>query len=144
MRFLLVLRAGANQLQTNAHSGAIFSSSESQLHGGAGLGICLIFGLSTPDAGGINPNGEIRCLRSVIGFEFGVVWCVYYNDCIIIRPIFYVFICGFVLDRDFLVFDFLILDLLLDFLDLAPPLSRLRFLLLTEPESEGLMETEPG
>jgi hypothetical protein len=26
----------------------------------------LIFGLSTPDAGGINPNGEIRCLRSVI------------------------------------------------------------------------------
>jgi hypothetical protein len=66
LRFLLVLRAGANQLQTNAHSGAIFSSSESQLHGGAGLGICLIFGLSTPDAGGINPNGEIRCLRSVI------------------------------------------------------------------------------
>ncbi len=63
---------GTNQLQTNAHSGAIFSSSESQLHGGAGLGICLIFGLP---AEGINQNGEIRCLRSAIGLDWiGLDW----------------------------------------------------------------------
>jgi hypothetical protein len=40
-------------LQTNAHSGAMpksFSSSESQLHGGAGLGICLSCILPGPNA----------------------------------------------------------------------------------------------
>jgi hypothetical protein len=54
----------------------------------------LIFSLSTPDAEGINENGEIRRLRSAIGFEFGVVWCVYYNDCIIIRGVFMFLVAG--------------------------------------------------
>jgi hypothetical protein len=64
-RFLLFACLNAWWLQTNAHSGAIpklFSSSESQLHGGAGLGVAFFFAAVK----GTNVNGEIRCLRSVI------------------------------------------------------------------------------
>ena len=53
-----------NELQANAHSGAIpksFSSSESQLHGGACLGVFFVDGIV-----GIIENGEIRCLMSVM------------------------------------------------------------------------------
>jgi len=68
-------------LQTNAHSGAIpksFSSSESQLHGGAGLGVAFFACDGTED--GTNTNGETRCLMSDIWGYF-----VYYNARIIIH-----------------------------------------------------------
>ena len=71
-RFLLVLCEVCEcaRVQMNAHSGAIpksLSSSESQLHRGACLGICLICILRLlPDAEGINLNGETRCLMSVM------------------------------------------------------------------------------
>ena len=59
-----------NELQANAHSGAIpksFSSSESQLHGGAWLGVFFVDGIV-----GIIENGEIRCLMSVMMVGEGV------------------------------------------------------------------------
>ena len=119
-RFLLFLCTVAGEffapLQMNAHSGAMpksFSSSESQLHRGACLGIAFVDEASE----GTNTNGETRCLRSVIVI---VAYIVYYNDCIIIR----VFLC-FYLRVCLSELDFLVLDLLMDFLDLdldlAPP-----------------------
>jgi len=57
----------ANPMQTNAHSGAIpklFSSSESQLHGGACLGDAFFAMLASEE--GTSTNGEIRCLMSVM------------------------------------------------------------------------------
>ena len=82
-RFLLFLCVTAGLLQTNAHSGAIpksFSSSESQLHGGAGLG--TTFFAAAVAVKGTNVNGETRCLRSVIVI---VACVVYYNARIIIH-----------------------------------------------------------
>jgi hypothetical protein len=80
-----------NVLQANAHSGAIpksFSSSESQLHGGACLGVFFVDGIV-----GIIENGEIRCLMSVMMVG---VYIVYYNVRIIIHskclPFMYLFL----------------------------------------------------
>jgi hypothetical protein len=64
----------ANPLQINAHSGAIpksCSSSESQLHGGAGLGVAFFACDGTED--GTNTNGETRCLMSDIGVTLYII-----------------------------------------------------------------------
>jgi hypothetical protein len=75
--FLPLLEEGeedANPLQTNAHSGAIpksFSSSESQLHGGACLGDAFFAMLASE---GTSTNGETRCLMSVMDWIDCVDW----------------------------------------------------------------------
>ena len=70
---------GLIALQTNAHSGAMpksFSSSESQLHGGAGLG--TTFFAAAVAVKGTNVNGETRCLKSVMVIVVCVCVCVCY------------------------------------------------------------------